>query len=232
MPTGAASGRLAVDVDPRNGGDHSLDELRAKRGQLPKTAEQITGGGGRHFIYRYGGGAVPKNLALGIDLKGDGGYIVLAPSIHASGNRYRWDGVDGRKAILDPAEAPQWLTEYITAARNGGLAEGKAAAGDKWKEGERNDKLTSMAGSMRRRGASREAMEAALLEENRQRCDPRLQEVEVRRIAENVASYDPDAGRNGAPARTHRRSGLLMIRCSTSIPTRTKNHCRSVAGSK
>jgi uncharacterized protein (DUF927 family) len=193
---------LAVDVDPRNGGNHSLDKLQAKHGQLPKTAEQITGGGGRHIIYRYSGGAVPKHLARGIDLKGDGGYIVLAPSIHASGNRYRWDGVDGREAILDPAEPPRWLTEYITAARYGGPAEGKAAAGDRWKEGERNDRLTSMAGAMRRRGDSREAMEAALLAENRRRCDPPLQEAEVRRIAESVASYEPAAGRNRA-ARPH-----------------------------
>src|ERR1017187_7175992 len=142
MPTGAASGLLAVDVDPRNGGDSSLDELQAKHGQLPKTAEQITGGGGRHIVYRHRGGSVPKNLAHGIDLKGDGGYIVLAPSIHASGNRYQWDGVDGAKAILDPAEPPRWLVEYITAARSDGRAEGKTAAGDKWRVGERNDKLT------------------------------------------------------------------------------------------
>jgi uncharacterized protein (DUF927 family) len=195
MPTGAASGLLAVDVDPRNGGDSSLDELQAKHGQLPKTAEQITGGGGRHIVYRHRGGSVPKNLAHGIDLKGDGGYIVLAPSIHASGNRYQWDGVDGAKAILDPAEPPRWLVEYITAARSDGRAEGKTAAGDKWRVGERNDKLTGMAGAMRRRGASRETMEAALLEENRRRCDPPLQEAEVRRIAGSVASYEPDENR-------------------------------------
>lgn len=60
MPTGAASGLLVVDIDSRNGGDKSLDELEAKHGQLPKTAEQITGGGGRHIIYRHSGGAVPK----------------------------------------------------------------------------------------------------------------------------------------------------------------------------
>lgn len=44
MPTGARTGLLVLDIDPRNGGDDSLDELRAKHGPLPDTAEQMTGG--------------------------------------------------------------------------------------------------------------------------------------------------------------------------------------------
>ena len=190
VPTGLASGFLVVDVDPRNGGEDSLDDLRAKYGPFPDTAEQMTGGGGRHIIFRHPGIQVPKELAPGIDLKGDGGYIVVAPSIHPSGNPYRWDGISGAKALLSAAEPPAWLLERISACRNG-LRMESAEDAAKWGTGERNNKLASVAGTMRRRGCSQEAIAAALLEENRRRCDPLLPETEVRRIAESVAQYEP-----------------------------------------
>jgi putative DNA primase/helicase len=142
------------------------------------------------LFFRYSGGALPKAFAPGIDLKGDGGYVVVAPSIHASGKAYQWDGMAGAKAVLNPADPPAWLLEYIAAARNGSHSEPKATRGsEKIPKGKRNDHLASLGGTMRRRGMSREAIEAALLEENRRRCDPGLPESEVRRIAASIGSY-------------------------------------------
>jgi hypothetical protein len=167
VPTGAAFGLLVMDVDPRNGGDHSLNALLAKYGPLPATAEQLTGGGGRHFFFRYAGGPVPKGLAAGIDLKGDGGYVMVAPSLHPIGKAYEWGGIEGPWALQHPAEAPAWLLEHIYTARNGRT--GTNPEGDvteKWGQGQRNNKLTSLAGTMRRLGMSQSAMEAALLEGN------------------------------------------------------------------
>jgi hypothetical protein len=57
--------------------------------------------------------------------------------------------------------------------------------------GRRNDTLTSMAGAMRREGMSEAAIVAALMAENRQRCDPPLPEEEVTRIAVSIARYRP-----------------------------------------
>ena len=59
--------------------------------------------------------------------------------------------------------------------------------------GGRNAMLTSVAGSMRRRGMGHPAIEAALLAENAQRCDPPLDEGEVRKIAGSVSGYAPAA---------------------------------------
>jgi len=117
IPTGEASEFLVVDCDPRHGGPAERGELIQQFGPIPDTAEVITGGGGRHFYFRYGGGAVPKNLAEGIDLKGDGGYVVAPPSMHASGKRYEVDGVDGAKVFLKVAELPAWLHERISTSR-------------------------------------------------------------------------------------------------------------------
>lgn len=86
--TGRESGLVVVDVDPRNGGNESLESL----GDLPQTATVATGGDGRHFIYRCSeplkGGA--HKLGPGIDVKAEGGYIVAPPSNHVSGGSYRW----------------------------------------------------------------------------------------------------------------------------------------------
>src|SRR5262249_42352178 len=152
--------------------------------------------------------AVPKTLADGIDLKGDGGYVVAPPSMHASGKRYAVDGLAGAKALLNPCEIPPWLLERISIPRNLEHAEPMADC-TKWGTGERNCKLASVAGTMRRRGLSRNAIEAALLEENRRRCDPPLPDGEVRRIADSVARYEP-APLQENPHRAFAEAGKLI----------------------
>lgn len=110
LAMGAASGVFAVDVDPRNGGDVTLDELVGKHGVMPDTVIADTGGGGQHYLFKWDGERkLLGKLGKGIDIKGEGGYIVVEPSSHASGGRYSWraecDPLDGFEA----AEAPAWI---------------------------------------------------------------------------------------------------------------------------
>lgn len=219
IPTGKSSGLLVLDCDPRNGGPADRSELVERCGPIPDTAEAITGGGGRHLFFRHRGGAVPKTLAPGIDLKGDGGYVVAPPSIHVSGDAYQWDGIAGAKALLSLAEEPAWLLEYITAARGGSRQESKAAPGfGKIPKGKRNDHLASLGGSMRKRGMSRQAIEAALLEENRLQCDPPLPEAEVKRVAASIASYQPADKLPDHSARSEGAgAGSLTTRCLSDV---------------
>ncbi|MGD8616372.1 MAG: bifunctional DNA primase/polymerase, partial [Gammaproteobacteria bacterium] len=79
--TGAVSGLLVLDVDPRHGGEESLQRLQAEHGALPPTPEVITGGGGRHLYFAHPGGSVRNRVALmpGIDVRGDGGLVVAPP---------------------------------------------------------------------------------------------------------------------------------------------------------
>ena len=192
VPTGPASGLLAIDIDPRNGGDSSWDSLILRHGLPPATAEQLTGGGGRHIVFRDPGVVLPKELAPGIDVKGAGGYIIVAPSIHPSGQPYTWDGIEGAKALLNVAPTPAWLVAEFAAVRKP-KNRTPAAAGAKWGSGERNSRLTSLAGTMRRPGMTQAAIEAALLEENVRRCEPPLPDAEVRQIAASVVRYPPAA---------------------------------------
>lgn len=87
MPTGEASGRDAIDEDPRNGGD-------AGPLCLPPTLTVYTPSGGRHFHYLHPGGYLKGDntgkVAPGIDVKASGGYVVLPPSV-VDGKPYRWE---------------------------------------------------------------------------------------------------------------------------------------------
>jgi Bifunctional DNA primase/polymerase, N-terminal/Primase C terminal 1 (PriCT-1) len=196
IPTGEVSGLMALDIDPRNHGDDSLDAMRAKHGALPNTAEQTTGGGGRHIVFRDSVNSRSMVLAPGIELKGHGTYIIVAPSIHPSGERYEWDGIEGRGALLNPAAAPAWLLERITATAGASKFQTRND-GETWGRGERNNRLASLAGAVRRCGLCPAAMRAALLEENRQRCDPPLTEKEVQKIASSISRYQVNALRLG-----------------------------------
>jgi Protein of unknown function (DUF3987)/Primase C terminal 1 (PriCT-1) len=119
-------------------------------------------------------------------------YVVAPPSLHRSGQRYEVDGLKGAEAFLNVADIPEWLLRHISVPCNV-TGNKTAAGGTKWGPGERNNKLTSEAGSMRRRGLPLEAITAALLEINEVQCDPPLPEDEVRRIAESVSRYEPES---------------------------------------
>jgi hypothetical protein len=84
--TGAISGLVVLDVDPRHGGTESLDAWERDQGPLPRTVEARSGGGGRHLYFAHPGGVVHNRVALlpGVDVRGDGGLIVAPPSMHPS----------------------------------------------------------------------------------------------------------------------------------------------------
>ena len=91
-PTGKEAGIVVIDIDDRNGGAESFRLLR-KKYELPLTLCQQTGGGGMHLLFLYSpAGQIRSRTGLmpGIDIKADGGYIVLAPSLHLSGREYAW----------------------------------------------------------------------------------------------------------------------------------------------
>lgn len=99
-------GYMAVlDVDPRNNGDHTLAELEEKHGELPKTLWANTGGGGYHYVFKTREPVASAILGPGLELKGVGSYIVVAPSKHVSGRTYSW-GVDITTPIVD---LPSWV---------------------------------------------------------------------------------------------------------------------------
>jgi hypothetical protein len=108
VPTGKKSGVVVLDVDVDEGGLESLAKLERAGAPIPKTARVRTGGGGIHVFFRNPRGTEIRNsaglLGPGLDVRGEGGYVVVPPSRTQSS--YQW--VDS--SLL--AEA-SWLIERL-----------------------------------------------------------------------------------------------------------------------
>lgn len=114
---------ICIDVDPKHGGEESLATLLAANAQFPPTWQARTGSGGSHYLFKHPGpGWIVRNsqaddkkhhpkLGTGLDVKGDRGQFVVAPSAHASGKRYEWINPPGGDVPL--AELPEWLRALI-----------------------------------------------------------------------------------------------------------------------
>ena len=111
--TGSISGNVfVIDVDTGQGkiGLETLDQVQMAHDDLPITATAKTGSGGKHIFLRAPDGFHVKTdtnlIGKGIDVRGEGGFVVTAPSCHASGNRYTYD-------MDDIADAPNWVLAMV-----------------------------------------------------------------------------------------------------------------------
>lgn len=144
---GRVSGLVVIDVDERAGGLTALADLA---GLIPETLSARTGAG-MHWYFRTPEYPVrTRQLAPGIELRGEGSYVVAPPSRHASGQHYTWLST----AVL--AELPQELAAPARATTGNGRT--AIEPGGHWVaealvtpigEGQRNIQLTRIAGYLR-----------------------------------------------------------------------------------
>lgn len=175
------SGPIVLDID----GPEGMSTLRTL--DLPATLTATSTRKNRRHLYFDPAGLELKRaikVLPGIDLLGQGGYVVAPPSIHPkTGKPYRW--LKDRPIV----PFPDSLAEAIAKSQQ---RRGQAPPiPDVIFEGKRDELLTSLAGSMRRRGASEDAILAALREENEKRCRPPLPDRQLRKIARSIAQKNP-----------------------------------------
>ena len=191
VATGAPSGFFVLDIDGDNG-EASLREFESKHGPLPATVEAITGKG-RHCYFRIGDHGAIKNsagqIAPGLDIRGDGGYVLTPPSVHPSGRIYAWS-VDSAEELAD---APEWLHELIQDNKAAGGPKGKPI--EHWHRiltsrvynGERNATLTSVCGKLCHAGLTDlTLLYDVMLCINTARCEQPLPETEIETIVASV----------------------------------------------
>jgi hypothetical protein len=187
--TGEISNLIVLDVDPKHGGDDTLAELERRFGALPETVEARTGGGGRHLYFTHPGSFVPNRAGLkqGIDLRGDGGYIVAPPSIHPNGQPYAWAPRRSPEEIA-LAPLPRWLlfTGHGLRARRS-LADWRQLVHEGVPEGERNSTIASLTGHLLWHGVDAQVALELLLAWNRTRCRPPLDDDEVARVVASIS---------------------------------------------
>jgi hypothetical protein len=118
-----------------------------------------------------------------------GAQSVFPPSVHAEGGQYTWlVSPDDAPLVPVPTEIVQKVCGSPERSNGETATDGDFAI----LEGSRHSLLASLAGSMRKRGMSPEALEAALLADNLARCKPSLEEAEVREIARDIGRHPPD----------------------------------------
>jgi hypothetical protein len=183
--TGRRSGIIVVDVDDKDAGSGSLSlrRLEAEHRPLPATLTAITGNG-RHLYFQH-----PKitdircntgKLGPGLDLRGDGGYVVGPPSKHANGRTYEW--VDCAAEI---AAAPDWLLDLLTVE--------DVPDRDVIPEGKRTDTLYIAVCSLFRSGMPEADVLQVALATNVSRCQPPLPEGKVRDVVKRVSQTNRPA---------------------------------------
>jgi putative DNA primase/helicase len=210
LAMGAGSDIVCLDVDPRHGGDASLADLTEQYGDLPETAAVTTGGGGFHLFFKHPQTQFKNSsskLAAGLDIKTDGGYVVAAPSSHASGKNYVW------QSDALPTDLPAWLLGLLSErarvecqpakrahaefndsqSRSKSGTGGRPSSGGIIGDGSRNDQLFRVACAMRGRGSELHEIESELGRVNRLKCHPPLTNEEVTKLARSATRYAPDA---------------------------------------
>ena len=189
--TGKPSGWLVVDVDPRNGGEAGLRLLVDDAGPLPQTLQQRTPRGGRHLIFKAPQAVVVScriGLRPGVDIKANGGYVMVAPSRTEAG-AYLW------AEHREPTDAPDRLIALLTRPAS---AETKATppgdlaklALDGASEGARNDAVARIAGHLLRHHVNPHLALAMIQGWNATRCQPPLAVEEVEQTVESIAAKE------------------------------------------
>ncbi len=137
--------------------------------------------GGMHIWFN-GEARNSVNAEIRVDVRGNGGYVVVPPS-----PGYDW--TNGPLHISDLSPIPQDLLDYVQPKKT---QEVKTNDSGDVMHGGRNNYLTQVAGALQRKGLSYEALTAALSAENEARCNPPLSDQEVATIAKSVSRYTPE----------------------------------------
>lgn len=177
---GVVTGRVSdlVVLDVENYCETPINELLSK---YPTNLISKTGSGGYHLFYRYppNKGRVANRVGLfnGIDLRADGGFIVLPPTLHPSGNKYEWvqEGIPGLfpNELLDvqavSSNQEMWIQEILRGVAEGG----------------RNDACARLCGYFFKKGIAEDIV-GAILNEWNEKNDPPLPQSEIQTTINSI----------------------------------------------
>ena len=183
LVTGTLSGIVVVDV-----------EKDGPTAGLTPTVISKTGGGGFHYFYKHPGVTVKnsvKNIAPLTDVRGDGGLLVLAPSLHGSGKRYEWVVPPG---MTDYADLPQWILEKSKSTTGETRqVDWKVFTASEIPAGERNATAAQYIGKILHDLSSELWQTAGWVSAkawNTQFCKPPLDDKELRSVFDSIAGRE------------------------------------------
>lgn len=180
--TGKISNIIVIDVE--HDSPYTLEQLLKK---YPTSLISKTGSGGYHLFYQYpqNRGRISNRVRMldGVDLRADGGFIVLPPTVHSCGGKYEWlqYGV--------PGKFPEELLQL----------ESQSTSGDNWitdiykgvAEGGRNQAAASLAGYFFKKGLPKDIIEMLMFEWN-EKNDPPLPVQEIHTVIDSIQKRHKD----------------------------------------
>lgn len=196
VATGKGSGITVIDIDVKNG-KNGFKTLEALSISLPLTCTATTPTGGKHKFFQYTDQLKNSVSTIeAVDVRNDGGFIVIEPSKFPDGSIYEWN-MEEEPWNLTPATMPVVLIDALKPKAPATTA-GPRQVPELIKAGERNDKLFKEACSMRERGYNEEEIMGGLKIFNKTRCQTPLEESELAVICASSAKYkqgDPKTGK-------------------------------------
>lgn len=180
VPTGPGNDLFVVDIDPQG-----EDWLSANKDQLGSRRRHDTKRG-EHYLYKHpsdnpSGTTSTSKIALGVDTRGAGGYIIWWPA----------EGYAVEGELEEMSEPPIWLLEQLN-GHSPGVERCQAVGEFAIPESVRNDTLFREAAMLRSRGLEENAIYQIISQTNSDRCTPPLPDKEVVSVAKSVMRYDPD----------------------------------------
>ncbi len=197
IPTGKQNGFYVLDTDVKNNGLENLKLLEQEHGALPETLAVKTGGGGTHYYFRCPDFEVKNSvgeIAAGIDIRGEGGYIIAPPSLHASGQRYCFTEAVDPKRFADLPEAPEWLLQRLQPEPQHPSAKPSSfwhelisnGAG----EGQRNSSLAQLTGHLLAHKIDPHIALYIVEQWSQTKCYPPLSKEEAHQVFESIAKLE------------------------------------------
>ena len=193
IATGSISNLIVIDEDVDE--DKGLDGIRSVReweninGELPATVMAITGRGGSHMYYRYTGSDIKNRPGLleGVDVRGEGGYVIAPPSLHQNGTNYQWEYDPDEVQIADLNES---VKRFLQLTKSGSFNRQSFDVPEQISSGSRNDTLYRLACSLQAQGLPDSAIYASVSSCNQERCIEPLPEDELENLISSALTHE------------------------------------------
>lgn len=192
IATGSASNLIVIDedLDEDRGLNGYIEVTKWERinGELPETVRAVTGRGGAHLYYHYTGEDIKNRAGMmeGVDVRGEGGYVIAPPSTHPNGTEYCWEVAP---EDMKPADLDDQVRRFLEIGKTE-RAEEAFKVPAVIPAGERNDTLFRAACSMQSQGFPDGAIMAAIQDINKKQCVPPVPDEELETLVGSALKYN------------------------------------------